>query len=150
MEEGLEPQRALDDVLREDPDSGGRQLIAFDVRRRMGVWTGDRCREHRGHRIAECLAIAGNTLAAPTVLDAMQEVFERCEDLDFELQLLASLEEGERLGGDRRGTRSAAIKIVPPPESRTPVNLDLRVDDHDEPLVELRRLHRVFRAEFPT
>ena len=85
------------------------------------------------------VSAAGNMLAGPRVVEAMLEGFERAEGSLAE-RLIAGLEAGEAAGGDKRGRQSAAVKVCvadPYPE------LDIRADDHPDPLAELRRLHRV-------
>jgi uncharacterized Ntn-hydrolase superfamily protein len=78
----------------------------------------------------------------------MVEAFADAKGESIGERLILCLEAAEAAGGDRRGRQSAAVKVVPPREAMAAVNLDLRVDDHRDPLAELRRLHRVFVDEF--
>lgn len=148
LEAGECPDDALHHVLSGDDSPDSRQFLALDLKKRMGVWTGEDCHTERGQRLRDECAAAGNMLKTSESLDAMIDAFENSQDLDFGLRLLLSLEASEALGGDRRGTHSAAIKVIPPPSSEISINLDIRVDDHETPLVELRRLYDLFRREF--
>lgn len=148
MEQGRPPSSALERVLRGDKSPDSRQFLAVDLEFRLDVWTGSHCHPEHAQLIGDSCAAAGNMLATPDLVRDMRDAFENSREPDFGLRLLLSLEAAEARGGDRRGTRAAAIKIIPPPAESTAVNLDLRVDDHDKPLEELRRIHDLFRDEF--
>jgi uncharacterized Ntn-hydrolase superfamily protein len=128
-----------------DPGREVRQLHVIDREGRTAAHTGRECVDWCGHLTDEGVSVAGNMLAGPAVIEATLDTFKTRGDLPFSERLLAALDAGQAEGGDKRGKQSAAIKIW-----RTepyPV-LDLRVDDHAEPLEELRRLYAVAHERF--
>jgi len=149
MERGLAPQAALESILPRDETADVRQMIAIDGLGRLGGFTGAGCKPEvgvcRGHN---CIA-AGNLLASAEVPDRMVEAFEAAKGRSLGERLIQALEAGQAAGGDRRGRQAAAVRVVPGRKHQpVAVNLDLRVDDHPDPIGELRRLKRVFREEF--
>jgi len=149
MEEGLAPQAALDRAMAAAPSSEDRQVLAIGVDDRKGVWTGAACRPAKGHLIGESCIVAGNLLASEEVLTRMAAAFEATRGELLGQRLLASLEAGQAAGGDRRGRQSAAVRVLPPRSVEVGINVDLRVDDHADPVGELRRLLTAFLREFP-
>lgn len=123
-----------------DGDEGRaqRQLHVIGARGRAAAHTGKHCIEWCGHRVHEDFSVAGNMLAGADVLDATAAAYAAGASMPFAERLIAALEAGERAGGDRRGKQAAALRIHGDEDYP---RLDLRVDDHDEPIVELRRLH---------
>jgi uncharacterized Ntn-hydrolase superfamily protein len=122
-----------------DPGRDQRQLHIIDARGRIAQHTGPGCVEWAGQVRGADVSAAGNMLAGPAVVDAMLDGFARGRGSLAE-RLIAGLEAGEAAGGDKRGRQSAAVKLCladPYPD------LDIRADDHPDPLAELRRLHRV-------
>ncbi len=148
MDLGRHPQLALDRVLAADPGRAARQIVAIDHRNRKAAHTGRGCEDAKLHLFGDRCVAAGNMLAGPAVVERMIEAFESAGGESLGARLLTALEAAQRAGGDQRGRQSAAIKVVPPREAMTDVNLDLRVDDHPKPLAELRRLYDVFLSEF--
>jgi uncharacterized Ntn-hydrolase superfamily protein len=132
----------LDALLRLDPRWTIRQVGVVDARGGSAVFTGEGCVVHAGHRTGPGFSVQGNMLASASVWDAMAEAYEAAHR-DFADRLLAALDAAEAAGGDARGRQSANLLIVEGEWSVTPwhsVVFDVRVDDHPEPLVELRRL----------
>jgi uncharacterized Ntn-hydrolase superfamily protein len=128
-----------------DPGREARQLHVIDREGRTAAHTGSECIDWCGHLTDKGVSVAGNMLAGPTVIEATLATFKRRTDLLFADRLMTALDAGQAEGGDKRGKQSAALKIW-----RTepyPV-LDLRVDDHAEPLEELRRLYGVAHERF--
>jgi uncharacterized Ntn-hydrolase superfamily protein len=121
-----------------DPGRESRQLHVIDTRGRSAAHTGTACIEWCGHRAGENYSIAGNMLAGPQVLAATADAYERTRALPFAERLLAALEAGDAAGGDKRGKQAAALLIH---TTEAYPFLDLRSDDHEEPLRELRRLY---------
>jgi len=149
MEAGASPQHALDGALDAGERTRLRQLIAIDRHSRKAAFTGSACTAVKRHVFGEGCVAAGNMLASERVVERMVETFEATKGEPIGERLLRALEAGQAEGGDRRGRQSAAVKVVPSLEAMAAINLDLRVDDHREPLTELRRLHGVFRREYP-
>jgi uncharacterized Ntn-hydrolase superfamily protein len=135
---------ALEAALAGDPDRDARQLALVDAAGRTAVWTGADCIEWAGDRFGEGYVIQGNLLAGPAVLERCEAAFLAARGLPFPERLLLALEAGEDSGGDRRGTESATIYVV---EREEYPLWDIRVDSHERPLAELRRLHAVFARD---
>lgn len=129
------------------PDSGRemRQLVVMDRLMRFAAHTGTACGEISGHRIGRTYAVAGNLLTSEDVLSAMAETMENGQDIPFARRLIAAMQAGERVGGDRRGRQSASLLVHDGEEYSL---YDLRVDDHPEPLKELARLEAVARERW--
>ncbi len=142
LEHGLSASEVLKRLTEEDELREHRQLAIIDSQGRIAQHTGSECLEWAGHKAGKTWAAQGNILASAEVLDAMGEAFERTEGLLAE-KLMAALEAGQEAGGDRRGQQAGGIIVVRPnayfdgPFDRL---LDIRVDDHPEPMHELRRL----------
>lgn len=115
-----------------------RQVHAIDAQGRIGAHTGAACIDWCGHLAGPDWSVAGNMLAGPKVLEATGAAYERLAGRPFAERLLGALDAGEAAGGDRRGKQAAALLIVTTEDYPA---LTLRVDDHDEPFVELRRLY---------
>ena len=137
LAEGDEPARVLADVIAEDAGRDVRQLHLVDARGRAVAYTGSACVGWCGHITGAGFSVAGNMLAGPRVIGDVADAYREHAELDFAERLLLAMEAGEAAGGDKRGKQAAALRIVT--TERYPA-LDLRVDDHPEPLHELRRL----------
>ena len=144
LESGAEPEAALAHVLERDGERETRQLGAVAADGRAAAFTGERCQPWAGHVVGDGFAAQGNILAGEAVVEGMARAF---LDHGRELaeRLVAALEAGQAAGGDRRGQQSAAIVVErtgAAAERRDGLDrvCDLRVDDHPEPIVELRRL----------
>ena len=149
---GLELLRAgasAEDVIRvitaADEGRSQRQVHVMDRAGRFAAYTGDGCVEWCGHLIRDTFSVAGNMLAGPAVIERTADVFEGSRKLPFARRFLAALKAGEEAGGDKRGRQSAAILIHDQEEYPF---LDIRVDDHADPLSELARLEEVARGRF--
>ena len=148
LKRGTTPNDALRRLTKADAKRDVRQVGIVDVRGRTAAWTGSSCIPHAGHRIGRGYVAMGNLLASPDVWEDMGRVFERSRGRLAD-RLLASLEAGQRAGGDARGMQSSAMLIVGPGEAGKPWTerkLDLRVEDHASPIRELGRLLRLHRA----
>jgi uncharacterized Ntn-hydrolase superfamily protein len=121
------------------PDAGReqRQLHVIDAAGRIGQHTGAQCIEWCGALVGDGYSVAGNMLANERVIRETARAYESSRR-PFAERLIAALEAGEAAGGDKRGRQSAALLIH---STEAYPELDLRVDDHAEPLVELRRLY---------
>jgi len=149
---GLELLRAgasAEDVIRivtaADEGRSQRQVHVMDREGRFSAYTGEGCVEWCGHTIRGTFSVAGNMLAGPEVVARTVEVFEASSRVPFARRLLAALKAGEEAGGDKRGKQSAALLIHD--DEEYPL-LDIRVDDHADPLAELARLEEVARGRY--
>ena len=122
-----------------------RQLHVIDTQGRSAAHTGAACIDWCGHLAGEHFSIAGNMLAGPQVVAETAAAYQRAAALPFAERLLAALEAGDAAGGDKRGKQAAALLIHTTEDYPF---LDLRVDDHAEPLAELRRLYLVSLERF--
>ena len=135
---GEDPRVIVTELTASDPGRAHRQVHLIDTRGRSARYTGAACIDLCGDLEGDGFSVAGNMLAGPDVIDATAAMYAQSAHLPFAERLLAALEAGEATGGDKRGKQAAALRIFATDEY--PV-LDLRVDDHPEPLDELRRLY---------
>jgi uncharacterized Ntn-hydrolase superfamily protein len=148
LRRGASAPDALRRLLGDDEQADVRQVAIVDSHGRVAVHTGARCIREAGHQLADGVSAQANMMERPTVPSAMLEAF-RASDADLAGRLLAALEAAEREGGDIRGRQSAAVVVVAPRASGQPMQdrpVDLRVDDHPDPVAELRRLVAVHDA----
>ena len=138
LTQGVSPARVVESLITNDPGRDARQVHLVDVEGRVAAYTGSQCVEWCGHALGREFSVAGNMLAGPRVLEDTAAAYVANAHLPFAERLLAALEAGEAAGGDKRGKQAAALRIV---TTEVYPLLDLRVDDHAEPLVELRRLY---------
>jgi len=122
-----------------------RQLHVIDIDGGTAAHTGARCVDWCGHLTENGVSVAGNMLAGPQVIAATLAAYKANLDLPIVERLLTAMEAGEAAGGDKRGKQSAALRIQGP---ECYARLDLRADDHADPLAELRRLYAVARERF--
>jgi uncharacterized Ntn-hydrolase superfamily protein len=149
MAAGWTAPEALDQLLRMDAEVAQRQVLLVDASGRAAAYTGETCFNWAGHKVGRGYACAGNILAGEETVQAMAASFEASQGLLAE-RLVAALEAGQGAGGDRRGRQSAALLVARTGGGyggRDDRYIDLRVDDHAEPIAELRRilgLHRLY------
>ncbi|MCS6936269.1 MAG: DUF1028 domain-containing protein [Candidatus Bipolaricaulota bacterium] len=142
LEAGLSAAETLEKLISEDEHREHRQLAVIDSQGRIAQHTGRECLAWAGHRAGASWAAQGNILASSEVIAAMGEAFEKTDGILAE-RLMAALEAAQAAGGDRRGQQAGAILVVRAnayfdgPFDRL---VDIRVDDHPEPIRELRRL----------
>jgi uncharacterized Ntn-hydrolase superfamily protein len=145
---GLSPQNALEKMLRMDPEREKRQVIIIDIHGRTAAFTGRENVEWKGHIVGKDCAAAGNILIGSSGLKAMIETFEVTRGKLAE-RLLRALEAGQEAGGDKRGRMSAALLVAGEQWiSETRPVLNLRVDAHQDPVAELRRIYAISRSYF--
>jgi uncharacterized Ntn-hydrolase superfamily protein len=148
MKGGKSPQQALKSLLATDPRPEVRQVAMLDARGRVAVHTGEKCVPEAGHVRGRGFAAQANLMRNKKVWRAMARAFRRGKG-SLAGRLMNALDAAEEAGGDRRGRQSAAMLIVRTVTSSTPWRdriLELRVEDHTEPLRELRRLVRIQEA----
>lgn len=138
LSEGTPPAEAIRILTAADEGRQSRQIHLLDAQGRSARHTGSACIDWCGHLAGDHWSLAGNMLAGPQVLAATAEAYEGSVGRPFAERLLAALDAGDAAGGDKRGKQAAAILIH---TTEAYPFLDLRVDDHEEPLVELRRLY---------
>jgi uncharacterized Ntn-hydrolase superfamily protein len=145
LQEGLAAPAALAAVLREDPLARFRQLGVVDAAGGVAVHTGSDCIPCASEAAGEQFTCQANMMANDTVPAAMAGAYS-AHDGDLSERLLAALDAAEAAGGDVRGQQSAALLVVPATGEPWRVRFDVRVEDHSDPLGELRRLVRLARA----
>ena len=148
MRAGKTANQALDGLIASDPQADGRQVAMVDAQGNVATHTGARCIQAAGHRQGKHYSAQANLMLKDTVWDAMAEAYEAAHG-DLADRLLAALDAAQAEGGDIRGKQSAALLVVGGERTGNPWAgrlFDLRVDDHPDPLVELRRLVRMARA----
>lgn len=138
---GEAPDAALTALLAADPGQAVRQVHVLAADGASARHTGAGCVGWCGDIAGADVSVAGNMLAGPHVIAATRDAFLSAAGLPLAERLLRAMEAGEAAGGDKRGKQSAAIQVA----SADPYpDLDLRVDDHADPLAELRRLYGVW------
>jgi uncharacterized Ntn-hydrolase superfamily protein len=147
LREQKHPQEIVQILTAADPGRESRQLHVLDIHGRIAAHTGRDCVDWCGHLQGGNFSLAGNMLAGPQVLNETADAYLANASLPFPQRLIAALKAGEAAGGDKRGRQSAALLIHGREEWPA---LDLRVDDHADPLAELERLERVSRAHWTT
>lgn len=141
---GEDSQAVLASLVATDPGAAHRQLHILGAAGRIAQHTGTACVNWAGHVRGAGISVAGNMLAGAVVVQRTLDTFLAATGPLAE-RLLAAMEAGETVGGDKRGRQSAALKIC----TRDPYpDLDLRADDHPDPLAELRRLYKVSQERF--
>lgn len=140
MAQQRDPAASLRDLLAADPGRSQRQFHMVDARGHAAAHTGEACVEWCGHTVHPNFSVAGNMLAGPQVLAATAESYADGEKLPFAERLIRAMAAGEAAGGDKRGKQAAALLIY---SGQDYAALDLRVDDHLDPLLELQRLYEV-------
>ncbi len=147
MRTGTPAPEALAALLRADADSQVRQVAMIDARGRVAAHTGSRDIPAAGHQVGRWYAVQANLMRNETVWPAMARAFEET-DGDLAERMLVALEAAEVAGGDIRGRQSAALVVVSGDRTQAPWHriFDLRIEDHPDPLGELRRLLMVARA----
>jgi len=148
MRQGVPPAEALAQLLGDDPQREMRQVALVDAQGRVAAHTGDRCAQAAGHQLGEGVSVQANLMTDSGVWPAMLTAFEGA-DGDLAQRLLTALEAAEAAGGDIRGRQSAALLVVSAERTDQPWQgrlIDVRVDDHPQPLAELGRLLQLRRA----
>ena len=145
LEEGLAPAEIVKRLTDADGGRDVRQFHLIDASGRTAAHTGRSCIDWCGHRSGAGFSVAGNMLAGPDVLEETARAYAASSGLSFPERLMTAMDAGEAAGGDKRGKQAAALLIHTTEDYPF---LDLRVDDHPEPLAELRRLFAVSLERF--
>lgn len=139
MAKGIAPALIIDRLTAADEGRDHRQLHLIGANGQAAAYTGAACIDWCGHRAGQGFSVAGNMLAGPQVIAATAEAYESNPGLPFAERLIVAMAAGEAAGGDKRGKQAAALLIY---TTEDYCALDLRVDDHPEPIQELQRLYQ--------
>ena len=139
LSQGISPQKTIRELTGKDEGRDHRQLHMIDAQGRIAAHTGSKCIEWCGHLAGDGYSVAGNMLTGPEVLQSTAKKYLESKNLSFAERLLEALHAGEKAGGDKRGKQAAALRIHATEDYPF---LDLRVDDHEDPIEELKRLYR--------
>jgi uncharacterized Ntn-hydrolase superfamily protein len=144
MEAGAEAGVALSAVIASDPAHAFRQIGAIGISGPGAAFTGGECTQWCGQRCGADYTVQGNMLTGPETLDAMVAAFEAEPDVALEERLMRALEAAQAVGGDKRGRQSAALLVT---NAEAYARVDLRVDEHADPVAALRRVLTVASAQ---
>jgi uncharacterized Ntn-hydrolase superfamily protein len=145
LREGRQPLDIIETLIAADAGRESRQVHVMDASGNIACHTGSDCVGWCGHLMGNGFSIAGNMLVGSRVLEDTAQAYVAAETLPFPQRLIAAMRSGEAAGGDKRGKQSAALLIYADDEWSA---LDLRVDDHADPLAELERLEKVSRERW--
>jgi uncharacterized Ntn-hydrolase superfamily protein len=151
LRDGLDAEEVAAQLTSADEGRAERQLGVVDAQGRAATYTGDECLEWAGGRTGPGYAAQGNILVSAETVTALAETFERSMGAPLAERLLDCLDAAQAAGGDRRGQQSASLLVVERNggyAGLSDVLLDLRVDDHERPLDELRRLYGLHQELF--
>src|ERR671932_2402558 len=151
LREGRSAQEVVDALTAADEGRDERQLGVVDREGRSASFTGSGCHDWAGGRTGDCYAAQGNILVSAATVDALAETFESTRGRPLAERLLDCLDAAQAAGGDSRGQQSAALLVVERNGGYAGLSdtlVDLRTDDHERPLEELRRLYRIHQELF--
>ena len=149
LKSGLSPQEALDSLLNADEGKEVRQVAILNNKGEAAVFTGEKCIQYAGHILGNNYSVQANLMENDKVWRAMSMAFEKSFQQPLAERMVAALDAGQGVGGDIRGKQSAALLVVrakPTGHVWKDRLVDLRVEDHPNPVRELKRLLRVHRA----
>jgi uncharacterized Ntn-hydrolase superfamily protein len=145
LAQGVAVEDVLAVLLKSDDGREHRQLHMVDSKGNTAAFTGSETVEWAGHKTFPYFSVAGNMLAGGQVIEAMAAAYQANMDQPFPERLIRVLEAGQAAGGDKRGRQSAALNIM---HTEVYSLLDLRVDDHPDPVAELRRIYEEAKKEY--
>jgi uncharacterized Ntn-hydrolase superfamily protein len=143
LRDGRSAQETIEALTAADGDRAQRQVGVVDGRGDTATFTGDECHDWAGGRTGACYAAQGNILVSGATVDALAVTFEANGHLELAQRLIECLAAAQAAGGDRRGQQSASLLVVEKDAGYAKLSdtvVDLRVDDHERPIAELRRL----------
>ena len=149
MKEGLSPQEVMEKLIAEDEGRDFRQLALLNTKGEVASYTGAKCIDYAGHANGDDFSVQANMMLTDGVVPAMEKAWNTNGGLPLAERMVAVLEAAQKAGGDIRGKQSAALLVVRGEATGEPWNdrlVDLRVDDHQDPIGELSRLLKVHRA----
>jgi uncharacterized Ntn-hydrolase superfamily protein len=144
LESGLTAEEALSRLIGDDPGRTDRQLGVVDRNGGSAAYTGKTCVDWAGHIIGDGFTVQGNMLIGAATIDKMAEAFRSSDAYTLPERLMLSLEAAQATGGDKRGKQSAALKVY---KNEEYPYLDIRVDEHRNPVAELRRVFEIAKQQ---
>jgi uncharacterized Ntn-hydrolase superfamily protein len=151
LREGRTASEVVEALTSADEGRAERQVGVVDGQGRAATFTGEACHEWAGGRTGDCYAAQGNILVSAATVDALATTFESNAHLELAERMIECLSAAQTAGGDRRGQQSASLLIVQKDEGYAKLSdtvVDLRVDDHERPIAELRRLFSLHQELF--
>jgi uncharacterized Ntn-hydrolase superfamily protein len=151
LREGRTADEVIEALTSADEGRDERQVGVVDSAGRAATFTGDACHEWAGGRTGDCYAAQGNILVSSATVDALAATFESNAHLELGQRLIECLAAAQAAGGDRRGQQSASLLVVEKDAGYAKLSdtvIDLRVDDHERPIAELRRLFSLHEELF--
>jgi uncharacterized Ntn-hydrolase superfamily protein len=145
MQAGAPPDAIVQALITRDNGHANRQFHMIDALGRNAAYTGLQCIDWAGHELAENVSVAGNMLEGPQVVAETLREYQAAMDKPFAERLLLAMQAGEDAGGDKRGKQAAGLVIYRDQDYSW---LDIRTDDHPDPLSELRRLYAVAKERY--
>ncbi|TXI71388.1 MAG: DUF1028 domain-containing protein [Cyclobacteriaceae bacterium] len=149
LKQGKSPEEALDQLLSDDNGKEFRQVAILDTKGRVATHTGKNCLESAGHLNGDNFSVQANMMLNSNVVPAMEKAWKENDALPLAERMVEVLKAAQKAGGDIRGKQSAALLVVSPNNTGKPWDdrlIDLRVDDANDPIIELARLLNVSRA----
>lgn len=147
LEKGLSPEAVIDKLIADDPGRSLRQVAIINADGEASAFTGHECYDWAGHKIGKYHSCQGNILVSEKTVSEMSRTFEESSGPLAE-RLLQAISAAQHAGGDSRGKQSAAVYVLQKEAGYggyNDVKVDLRVDDHPEPIKELRRLYELHK-----
>jgi uncharacterized Ntn-hydrolase superfamily protein len=151
LREGRSADEVVEALTAADEGRAERQVGVVDGSGRAATFTGDACHDWAGGRTGDCYAAQGNILVSAATVDALAATFEANAHLELGQRLIECLAAAQLAGGDRRGQQSASLLVVQKDAGYAKLSdtvIDLRVDDHERPIAELRRLFGLHQELF--
>jgi len=149
MAKGKTAQNALDQLVAKDKGKDFRQVAFLDVKGNAAAFTGEKCIVSAHHIVGDNYSVQANMMLNDAVVPAMSKAFEENNNLPLAERVLKVLKAAQEAGGDIRGKQSAALLVVgaePAKNAWEDKKINLRVDDHANPIIELQRLYKVHTA----
>lgn len=149
LEKGYTPEKALNHILKQDQNKAYRQVAMLNKKGEISVHTGNLCVESAGHKIGDNFVVQANMMLNDQVIERMYDAYKMNSHLALAERVMSAMHAAQGTGGDIRGKQSAALIVVSSEKPKDPWDdrlIDIRVDDHQNPIKELDRLLNVHRA----